>query len=106
DTGEAFARDVSGNLAELHGFMQHRQRLRAQQRRGQQLVRMVNLDCSARQVEDSAGVDDEPGHAFIVRAARQGVGLRQPALSWGAPWKEGFAAFCCCSPAMATTIGW
>src|SRR5207249_11551041 len=60
--GEAVARDVGGDLAPLDGLVQSRQRLGTKERRCEELVRAWDLDPLARQVEDGAGVDDEPSH--------------------------------------------
>jgi hypothetical protein len=62
DAGEAVARDVGRDLAPLDGLVQSRQRLGAKKRRREELVRALDFDLRARQMEDGAGVDDEPGH--------------------------------------------
>jgi hypothetical protein len=45
--------------------------LGTKERRCEELVRLWGLDPRARQVEDGAGVDDEPGHRYL----RSGVGV-------------------------------
>ena len=62
DAGEAVARDVGRDLAPLDGLVQGRQRLGPQERRCEELVLARDVDPRAREVEDGAGVDDEPGH--------------------------------------------
>jgi hypothetical protein len=62
DAGEASARDVGRDLAPLDGLVQSRQCLRTKERRCEKLVRASDLDPRAREVEDGAGVEDEPSH--------------------------------------------
>ena len=64
--GEPVESDVRRDLAPVHGLVQGRQRLRAQERRREKLVLGSDLDTLARQVEHHAAVDDEPGHAFLI----------------------------------------
>jgi len=64
------SRDVGRDLAPLDGLVQSRQRLGTQERRCEELVRAWDLDPRARQVEDSAGVDDEPGHRVPPNGCR------------------------------------
>ena len=52
---------------------QSRQRLGTKQRRRDELVRIWDIGSLCRQVEDGAGVDDEPSH----RAPQIGVGASQ-----------------------------
>jgi hypothetical protein len=46
--------------------MQLRERLGPEERRGEELVLVGDLDPVAHEVEHHAGVDDEPGHAETV----------------------------------------
>src|SRR6266496_4254070 len=62
DTSKAVARDVGRDLAPLDGLVQCRQRLGTKERRCEELVRAWDLDPRARQVEEGAGVDDDPSH--------------------------------------------
>jgi hypothetical protein len=54
--------DVARELAPVDGLVQHRQRLGAQQRRGEQLMPGRHRGPLGGQVEHGPAVDDEPGH--------------------------------------------
>jgi hypothetical protein len=57
------ARVLGGELATVDGLVQRRQRLRAQQRRREQLVLGWDLRPVAREREDDVDVDDELAYA-------------------------------------------
>jgi uncharacterized membrane protein YccF (DUF307 family) len=62
DAGEAVDGDVRCELARVYGFVESRERLRAQEGRCKELVLTRNLDALAREVQDDTAVDDESGH--------------------------------------------
>src|SRR5207245_156399 len=66
DAGEAVARDVGRDLAPLDCLVQSRQYLGTKQRRREELVCVWNIGSLCSQVEDGAGVDDEPSHVAAV----------------------------------------
>jgi hypothetical protein len=61
DASEVVARDVCRDLAPLHGLVQSRQRLGTKECRCEKLVLVGDLDLVTHEVENGAGVDDEPG---------------------------------------------
>jgi hypothetical protein len=67
DAGEPVEGDIRRDLALVHGLVQGRQRLGAQQRRRKELVLGRDLDPFTRQLEDDAAVDDESGHLAVTR---------------------------------------
>jgi hypothetical protein len=62
DALEVIAGEIGGDLAPLDGLVQSRQRLGAKERGCEELVWAPDLDFGGRQVEDGAGVDNEPRH--------------------------------------------
>jgi hypothetical protein len=62
DAGKVVAGDVGCDLASLDGLVQGRQRLGTEERWCEELVFACDVDPSANQVKDGAGVDYEPGH--------------------------------------------
>jgi hypothetical protein len=62
DTAEALARDVGRDLTPLHGLVQSRQPLGTKGASARGTRARLGLDLRAREVEDGAGVDDEPDH--------------------------------------------
>lgn len=58
------AGDVRRELAVVHGLVERRQGLRAQERRREELVLGPDVDSFARQLEHHAAVDDESRHGL------------------------------------------
>ena len=66
DAGEEVERGVRIGLAGMHGLVEPRQSLRAQESRRQQLVLCRHLDPLTCEVEDGVAVDDESRHAITL----------------------------------------
>jgi hypothetical protein len=75
DAGEPVEGNIRRDLTPVHGLVQGRQRLGAQERRGEQLVLGWDLDLLTRQLEDDTAVDDESGHLEIHPTAHATGGI-------------------------------
>ena len=67
DASEPLTGDIRLELAPVHGLVQGRQGLGAQERRRKQLVLGPDFDLLTCQLQDDAAIDDESGHAPCLR---------------------------------------